>query len=331
MTIAAVVPVWNGRELLGRMLESLTRQTHQTTALIVADNGSTDGAPELARAYGARVIAMGRNAGFAAAVNRGIRECAVLKPKPDAIAVLNSDVELAPDYLEKLAGADAWFATGKLLTPRSDRIDGTFDAICRGGAAWRVGSGRKDGPMFSERRAMALTPLTAALFRREIFERVGLLDERFESYLEDVDFGLRCAAHGIEGVFEPAAVAWHQGSATLGRWHPETVRRIARNQVFLLARHYPASLLRRWMRPILAAHLLWGGVAVRHGTGFAWLRGLTQGIASFSAMRKQETLMPEKVMESLLSSHERTIYQFQASTEYDAYWRWYFRLAGREA
>ena len=73
MNISAIVPVWNGRDLLARLLDTLEAQTRPAAELLVVDNGSTDGAPELARARGARVIAMGRNAGFAAAVNRGIR------------------------------------------------------------------------------------------------------------------------------------------------------------------------------------------------------------------------------------------------------------------
>ncbi len=323
MTLAVVVPVWNGRDWLALLLASLARQTLAAAEVIVVDNGSTDGAPELARERGARVIPMGSNAGFAAAVNRGIRASHC-----DWIAVMNSDVELAPDYLEKLAAADAWFATGKLLTPGADRIDGTFDAICRGGTSWRVGSGREDGPLFSERQTIASAPWTAALFRAEIFQRVGVLEERFESYLEDVDFGLRCGALGIAGVYEPAAVARHKGSAALGRWHPETVRRIARNQVFLLARHYPSSLLARWMRPILTAHLLWGGIALRHGAGLAWARGAAQGLTGFSRIRKNGVRIDEKTLHDLLQSQERVIRQVQASSGYDAYWRWYFRLAG---
>jgi GT2 family glycosyltransferase len=326
MTVAVVVPVWNGRDWLALLLASLARQTLAAAEVIVVDNGSTDGAPELARERGARVIPMGCNAGFAAAVNRGIREC--LELKPDGIAVMNSDVELASDYLEKLAAADAWFATGKLLTPGAERIDGTFDAICRGGTSWRVGSGREDGPLFSERQTIASAPWTAALFRAEIFQRVGLLEERFESYLEDVDFGLRCAARGIAGVYEPAAVARHKGSAALGRWHPETVRLIARNQVFLLARHYPSSLLARWMRPILTAHLLWGGIAFRRGAGLAWAHGAAQGLTGFSRIRKTGVRIDEKTLRGLLQSQERVIRQVQASSGYDAYWRWYFRLAG---
>src|SRR5580693_9129103 len=261
MSISAIVPVWNGRELLERLLSSLALQTRRAEELLVVDNGSSDGAPELARQRGARVIAMGRNAGFAAAVNRGIRES-----RAEWIAILNSDVELAPDYFATLAaaraaGANPWFATGKILSAASPgRIDGTFDAVCRGGAAWRIGDGRPDGPPFAEPRRIASAPWTAALFRAELFRRVGLLEERFESYLEDVDFGMRCAAQGIGGIYEPAAVAWHRGSATLGRWHPETVRRIARNQLFLLARHYPAPLLARWIWPILVAQGLWGAL-----------------------------------------------------------------------
>lgn len=116
MSITAIVPVWNGRELLERLLASLEAQTEAATELLVVDNGSTDGAPELARARGARVIPMGHNAGFAAAMNRGIRES-----RGEWIAVLNSDVELAPDYFARLlaaCSADTWFATGKIWPRR---------------------------------------------------------------------------------------------------------------------------------------------------------------------------------------------------------------------
>jgi GT2 family glycosyltransferase len=323
MSITAIVPVWNGRELLERLLASLEAQTEAATELLVVDNGSTDGAPELARARGARVIPMGRNAGFAAAVNRGIRES-----RGEWIAVLNSDVELAPDYFAKLlaaCSADAWFATGKILAAGSDnRIDATFDALCRGGVAWRVGNGRADGPVFSPARAIWSAPWTAALFRAELFQRVGLLEESFESYLEDVDFGLRCAARGFAGRYVPEALAWHRGSATLGRWHPETVRRTARNQVLLLARHYPRRLLVRWSWPIFVAQFLWGAVAIRHGAGLAWLRGKWQGLRRFFAARGQT--LDAQVLDSILSANERLIRSVQVSTGFDIFWKLYFLL-----
>jgi GT2 family glycosyltransferase len=328
MPISAIVPVWNGREMLLRLLDSLDAQTQPVGELLVVDNGSSDGAPQAARQRGARVIAMGRNAGFAAAVNRGIEES-----RGDWLAVLNSDVEMAPDYLARLLAAaeagGAWFATGKILvTGSNDRIDGAFDIMCRGGSSWRAGSGRVDGAAFSAGRQIWSPPFTAVLFRAEIFRRAGLLENRFESYLEDVDFGLRCAARELAGVYVPAARAWHQGSATLGRWHPETVRRIARNQVFLVARHYPGRLLRRWFWAIAVAQILWGGLALRHGAALAWLRGVLQGLRHFGAVRKSCTPIETNALEALLRSNERLIRDLQTSTGFDTYWKMYFLLTG---
>jgi GT2 family glycosyltransferase len=328
MPISAIVPVWNGRELLLRLLNSLDAQTQPVGELLVVDNGSSDGAPEAARQRGARVISMGRNAGFAEAVNRGIEES-----RGDWLAVLNSDVVMAPDYLAKLlaaaeAGA-AWFATGKILVAGSDdRIDGTFDVMCRGGTAWRVGSGRLDRPAFSAGRQIWSPPFTAVLLRTEVFQRAGLLENRFESYLEDVDFGLRCAARELAGIYVPAAMAWHQGSAALGRWHPETVRRMARNQLFLVARHYPGRLLRRWLWATAVAQILWGGLALRHGAALGWLRGVLQGLRHFGAVRKSCTPFEPTVLDALLRSNERLIRDLQTSTGFDTYWKMYFLLTG---
>lgn len=329
MTISAVVPVWNGRELLARLLDTVEAQTVAAAELIVIDNGSEDGAPALAESRGARVIPMGRNAGFAAAVNRGIEAAS-----SEWIAVLNSDVELAPDYFERCCEAaaraastpPAWFATGRILDARRNgMIDGTFDAVCRGATAWRVGSGRADGPLFSKPRRISSPPWTAALFRAAVFREVGLLETRFESYLEDVDFGLRCAARGISGVYAPEAVAWHRGSATLGKWHPETVRRIARNQVLLAARHFPAQL---WWH-ILVAQSLWGAVAARHGAALPWARGVAQGVRAYSDARVGYSAAPELL--SQLRENERTIYDMQAATSFDTYWKLYRLLTPGEA
>ncbi len=324
MSISAIIPVWNGRDLLARLLDTLDAQTCPATELLVVDNGSTDGAPDLARRRGARVIAMGRNAGFAPAVNRGIAES-----RGEWVAVLNSDVELAPDYLEALADTGAWFATGRILKAAAPhRIDAAFDALCRGATAWRVGNGREDGPAFASAQVIWSAPWTAALFRRELFQRVGVLEESFESYLEDVDFGLRCARLNLTGQYVPGAVAWHRGSAALGRWHPDTVRHIARNQLWLAARHYPRACLVRWIWPILVAQLLWGGLALRHGAGAAWVRGILQGIRNFRAARQTGTRSDPELLRGILAGHERLIRQFQSSTGYDLYWRLYFLFAG---
>jgi GT2 family glycosyltransferase len=323
MSISAIVPVWTGRDLVERLLDSLDAQTEPAMELLVVDNGSSDGAPELAARRGARVIPMGRNAGFAPAVNRGIREA-----RGEWIAVLNSDVVLAPDYFARLANTEAWFATGKILMEDSpQRLDGTFDLLCRGGAAWRAGSGQLDGPEFATPRPIWSAPWTAALFRAELFRKVGVLEESFESYLEDVDFGLRCARFAMAGEYIPSAVAWHRGSASLGKWHPEMVRHIARNQVLLLARHYSAAMLAGNLFHIGAAHGLWFLLAIRHGAGLAWLRGRIQGWAAWPRTRRRSAPFDPGLLGHLRENEEQ-IARLQAASGMETYWRWYFLLTG---
>ncbi|MCU1263172.1 MAG: glycosyltransferase family 2 protein [Bryobacterales bacterium] len=322
VNVSAIVPVWNGRELLAKLLDSLSRQTRPAAEVLVIDNGSTDGAPELATAWGARVVRMGGNAGFAAAVNRGVAES-----RSEWLAILNSDVELAPDWIEKLtAEPETWFATGKILiAARPDRIDGTWDVACRSGCAWRAGQGRPDGPLFSGKREIAMAPLTAVMARAELFRRIGPLDVRFESYLEDVDFGLRCAAAGLRGSFVPAAVCHHRGSGALGKWHAGVVRLMARNQVFLVAKHFPRGLRRRWWWPIFVGQGFWGLIALRHGAGLAWFRGKIEGIRRF---RSFEAPSGHSRVEACVLEGEREMFAIQTAIGFDLYWRCYFALVG---
>ena len=278
--VTVVVPVWNRRELLERLMAALARQTCPPEEIVVVDNGSTDGAPEAAEKIGARTIRMGANAGFARAANRGIAEA-----RTPWVALVNNDVEPACDWLQKLndAASDsrAWFVTGKLLQESNpDRLDGTWDAISRAACAWRVGHGHLDTPEFSDTQKILFASATATLYRRELFARIGPFDVRFESYLEDVDLGLRCALAGLEGIYVPHAVALHRGSATLGNWHPRIVRLIARNQVLLIAKHYSNRNILHWFWPILAGQALWGCLAVRHGAGLDFVRGKWEGCDS---------------------------------------------------
>lgn len=328
--VAVVIPTWNRAELLEKVLESLARQTHPVDRVIVVDNGSTDNSAEIARRSGADVLSLGRNAGFAAAVNRGIVELISSPAPPDFIAIVNNDLTVASGWLERLLtgmGA-ASFATGKILDAAApERIEGSFDAICRGGCALRCGNGRADGPLWNLPRTIRLAPLTAAVFRIDVFRRVGFLDERFQTYLEDVDFGLRCSEAGITGVYVPEAVAYHQGSATWGRWNRKAVRSIARNQVLLIAKHYPPNWILRYGWSVLVAQALWGFVALRHGALLAFLAGKLDGMREFRQARgKHGAHFPAIIEES-----EKEIREIQQLTGFDLYWRLYFALTGWRA
>ncbi len=326
--VSIVIPVWNGRELLLRLLEKLQLQTFPIAEVLVIDNGSEDGAAEAAEQNGAQVVRMGSNQGFSRAVNKGIETC-----RTELVALVNSDVEPEPDWLRRLVDAldssGAWFATGKILSASEpNRIDGTYDLLCRSGCAWRKGEGRLDGPEFSQQRSISIAPATAALFRADLFQRAGRFDEAFESYLEDVDFGLRCALRDLKGVYVPDAVAYHRGSAALGRWNPRTVRQIARNQVLLVAKHYPPTALRRYWWPILVGQSLWGLVALRHGAGGAFLRGKLEGLRY---LRSAPPARDCGRLPGILQDGEREIAEEQRRTRFDFYWRMYFLFTSSEA
>ena len=323
MRVAAVVPHWNRRDLLAALLENLKRQKRPFDEIIVADNGSTDDSAALAGSAGARVLRLGRNLGFAAAVNRGIAAA-----NCDWVAILNNDVTLDPEWLEILLEAaskeQVWFATGKVLSAADPgRIDATFDEVSRGACSWRCGAGRPDAPVWNQRCRIRMAPMTAALFRRTLFDELGLLDESFESYLEDAEFGLRCAAAGREGLYVPESKACHLGSATAGRWNKDTVRRLARNQILLARKHFRGQSV--W--PIVAGQLLWGLVAFRHGRLVSYLRGKIQGLRAAPAVRAQP--QSAEKLRTVLEASEQHLLELQQQTGFDPYWRAYFWLSRR--
>lgn len=313
----AVIPLHNRADLLTRLLVTIHLQTVPFAEVIAVDNGSTDGAAELAEREGCRVIRMGSNTGFARAVNAGWKAA-----RTPWVAILNSDVELSPVWLDRLlaAAGDASYVTGRILEKAdTTRLDGTCDLVARSGCAWRAGHGAPD-PGLTAACRIDIAPGTACLWRRDVLERLGGFEESFGSYLEDVDLGLRAIEHGHHGIYAPAATALHHGSATLGRWNANVVRLISRNQLRLVARHFDKALLRECLWPILIGQLLWGLVALRHGAGKAWLAGKLEGLRGFHAQGQ-----PSAALRRFLDASER---QIEAEAK-DPYWNLYFRCAPR--
>ncbi len=315
VTVSIVIPTWERRELVLRLLELLERQTVPPYEVIVVDNGSTDGTAD-AVSKRATVIRLTENLGFAAAVNRGIAAA-----QGNWIGVVNNDIEPREDWLELLLKSKAMFVTGKLLDLRKpELLDGTFDLISRAMMPWRAGSGRPDvAPVIYNNRT-SIASWTAVFYRREVFERVGLLDEAFGSYYEDVDFGLRCALAGIDGEYVAEAVALHAGSATLGAWRAATVRLLTRNHRLLIQKHLGRQLTWPTRCRVIAAQLLWAMLAIRHGQVAAWWNGWREDLP---ATGKPED--PPRV-ERFLQESERELYRLQKETGFDWYWRMYFSL-----
>ncbi len=325
--VTVIIPNWNGAERLRRLLLALRSQSAGPARVIVVDNGSTDESRSVAEAEGAELIALPTNLGFAAAVNTGIMAAAT-----PWLAILNNDVVPEPGWLERLLEAaeraHVEYATGRLVHwTRPDTLDGCFDLLSRSALAWRAGYGQAASRYMQPRR-IRCAPFTAILLRRSLFDRVGLLDERFGSYLEDVDFGLRCAVMGVQGLYEPSAAARHEGSATLGAWSPRMVELLSRNQILLIAKHFPEGWISRFGVPVIVGQLLWALMAIRHGGLVPWFRGKREAIAHWGDWRKLAQAPPLAVLERILREDEELIRKLQSEGPPDRFWSLYFLLTG---
>jgi GT2 family glycosyltransferase len=318
VSVTVVIPTWNRRDLLIRVLASLAQQTRRPDQVIVVDNASEDESADAAADAGARVIRLPHNAGFAPAVNRGIAAA-----NTTHIAIVNNDVDLAPDWLALLLAALAEhpgtsFATGKIFSAHEpDRLDGAFDLIARSGFAWRAGHGRQDGPLWNQPREIRVASMTAALFRRDLFTEIGALDEDYGSYYEDVDFGLRCALAGKNGRYVPLAHAWHEGGATLGAGSRAMVEHLTRNQRLLVRKHFPQKM--SW--PVFAGQALWGALAWRRGHFGAWREGRRQANSAAISIPG-----PAASLAEVLAQSERELLALQQHSGADTYWNLYAKL-----
>lgn len=244
---SVIVLTWNGRHLLEECLDSLLAQTFRDFEIIVVDNGSKDGSVEWLGANLAdrvRTVALSANAGFAGGNNAGIRVAL-----GRYIVLLNNDTVVDREWLAALANAvgrhpEAGMFTPKILNHyRRDEIDNTGHLIYPDGLARGQNRLEKDDGRFDD-EAEALWPSgCAGVYKREMLEQVGLLDETFFAYGEDVDLGLRARWAGWACYYVPKAVVYHKYSSTTGGYSSQKAFLVERNRIWILLKNFPAREL----------------------------------------------------------------------------------------
>ena len=278
-TIAIVIPSLHRPDLTARCIESIQRQTipSELWKIVVVENDARADSilPDPLPSNTIR-IELPTNEGTTNSINRGM--AAVPSPY---VLLLNNDVELAPDYIEKLlrtleADEQLGFATGKLLRATDhSQLDGAGDAMLLAGASYRIGHLDRDAGQFDRPMPLLSACGAAVLYRSKAFLLSGALDADFFAYLDDLDLALRVNLIGYRGTYVPEAVAYHIGSATLGQpLHPRVVEYITRNQFFVWMKDYPAPLFRRLFPRIMLYQFLWTAYALKNGGLAPYLRGV---------------------------------------------------------
>jgi GT2 family glycosyltransferase len=246
--VTIVIPNWNGKHFLKTCLDSLNNQTHTNYTTIVVDNGSTDGSVEYLREFypHIEVVRFTENRGFSVAVNEGIR-----RADGEYIALLNNDTEVDSRWLEELVNAlerhpETGFCASKMLNYyKRTIIDTIGDGFSRYGIAFKRGARKKDGPRYSREECVFGACAGASIYRKELFEEVGLFDEDFFAYLEDIDLSFRAQLKGYRCLYVPTAVVYHiMGGTSGGKGY--SLRRMAGkvvNKLFVVIKDMPAKLL----------------------------------------------------------------------------------------
>ena len=291
MKASVIIPNLNGKGWLGDSIESILAQTEQDFELIVVDNGSTDESLEMARRYRGRpgytLIENAENTGFSHAVNQGIRIA-----QGEYVALFNNDAFAEPDWLAQLiAAAEAdpgIFAVQSLMIRHFERelADDAGDYVNILGFAAKTGDGRRASRYTRQKRIFSACG-GAALYRKCILDEIGLFDENFFAYFEDVDLSWRADNAGYKCVLCPAARCYHICGATTGAVKYNGFKSIqsGRNSLLLPWKNQPLLMLLLNLLPMGLGYLLKRYKFHRQGFGREWDQGYHEAIALLKAGR----------------------------------------------
>ena len=259
---------WNRKDLLRACLNSLRQQAGVAFEVILVDNGSVDGSPDMAeREFEAKVIRNRENRGFCAANNQGIALA-----RGEFIALLNNDAEAGPGWLQALlracsSASDVGMAASKVLVWENPKIiDKAGHLIFPDGQNRGRGSGAPDLGQFDREEEVLWPDGCAAMYRKEMLDQIGGFDEDFFAYGDDAELGLRARIAGWRCIYTPLAVVRHHRGATLGKDSMGRLELIERNRLLLAVKLFPVSLL--WLNPLFfCARLVAGALAAGRGAG----------------------------------------------------------------
>ncbi len=272
--VSVVIVHWNERDLLRNCLLSLQHQDYPEVEMIVVDNGSTDGTPEMVRREFPRVqlIANAENAGFARGNNQGIR-----LSKGKYVIVLNADTTAEPAWIrvqvEAMEADPALgLCQGKMMLMREPgRINSVGMVLTREGLVKHLGDGEEDRGQYETASPIFAVSGACACCRRETLDQIGLFDEDYFIYYEDLDLSWRAWLLGWRCAYVPGAVLHHYRNVTVNRgsavyWHFRYLNH--RNRLWTLWKNFAGSSLLRYV-----PRLCWyDGVMMGKGLK-AWLTG----------------------------------------------------------
>lgn len=248
-SVTVVIPNYNGVDYLKKLLDSIFSQTMPFDEIIIVDDASTDQSVLfIENNYpSVKIIKNKSNLGFAKSANRGFL-CATSK----YVCLLNNDIYLTNSWLEKAMepfnsktniGA---VATNILIANTSSIIDSQGDDYYITGSALKRNNLQKYVPENTKIGRVFSACGAAAVYDTHVLKEVGLFDEFFVSYYEDVDLAFRINLCGYKILYTPHAVSYHFVSATYGKTPKKMLFHSYRNEEIVFWSNMPVQLLWRY-------------------------------------------------------------------------------------
>jgi len=255
--VSIIILNYNGDKFLENCLESIIRETNQSYEIIVVDNNSPDKSGEkFSKKYQkCNFILNKKNVGVSEGLNIGIRNA-----KGKFVVLLNNDLIVAPKWLEHLFDAHEIYGNG-LYQPKflkmNDRtiLDSAGNLINIFGFGFSREKGKKDVLQYNKIEEIGFAAGTCLFCSKEVFDKVGLFDEKFFAYNEDLDLGWRARLLNYKSYYVPKSIVYHHGSAQW-KWSGEKFYLLERNRWIALLSNYNTKTIVKLLPSLIIIELV---------------------------------------------------------------------------
>lgn len=278
--VTVIIPNYNNVELLDNLLRSLKKSDTPYKTIIVDNNSQDDSVELVKKEYPEiKLIENDTNRGFAKAVNQAIK---IADTK--YVFLLNNDTIICPNTISSLLNTikkdeNIFSVSSKMIQYHNKNlIDDVADEYTLLSWSKKVGFNH-DISEYAEDMEVFGVCAGAALYNRKYFDIIGLFDEDFESYVEDMDLNFRARIYGYKSYYSSNAIVYHYGSATTGsRYNEFKVKISARNNIYLIYKNMPL-----WMKIINFPFYTMGMIIkylffIKKGYGQEYWEGIHEGI-----------------------------------------------------
>ncbi|MEI7674505.1 MAG: glycosyltransferase family 2 protein [bacterium] len=280
--VFVVIPNWNGIDYLDACLKSILNQSIRLS-IVVVDNGSIDGSAELLEKKYQQVdlIRLAENTGFTGGVNAGINRA--LSQKADYVALFNNDAVADKKWAENLLKAaidnpGSGIVTGKFLRIEGERIDSTGEQYSTRGLPFSRGRNQLENGQYDNQVDVFGATGGASLYSAKMLKEVGLFDQSFFAYFEDVDISFRSQLMGWKVTYEPSAIAYHHIGATSSKLGDFSRYHSAKNFILCYTKNMPGQLYFKYLPLFLMQLMRWSISSLLKGKTMPFLKGLFSAV-----------------------------------------------------